>query len=399
MGKGRPGSGVEPRTNSIRVNFTYGGEWCRETLEGPGGAPLSPTPSNLKYASRLVQSIRQRILAGTFDYAEFFPNSPKATKHAGGDTFGHYADLYVDAKCSKTARELADATKSQYKNELVRWKKRLGADRAMASIRHSWLVSEIGKVAFPSARMRNNSLIPLRAVFELWVADDRMHRANPMEGIDNATVQKGLPDPLSVDEVEAILAHLKKRHHALIALYFELAFFSGMRPEELIALRWSKVDWNANRVRVDVVRTFKGREKATKTYTARDAELPKRGMDTLRRLRKWTQLKDHGHVLENPVTERPWHDERSQRDHYWKPALKALKIRPRRASQTRSTYATMCLMAGMNPAKVATDLGHDVKMFFEAYATWINKADRGHEMAKFEAMLARSGQTTKEGAA
>jgi hypothetical protein len=76
-------------------------------------------------------------------------------------------DLYEEGNT-----ELAAATKSQYGNELKRWKTRLGKDRR-SSDPHSWLKAEVGKVKFPSARMRNNSLIPLRAVFALWVADDR----------------------------------------------------------------------------------------------------------------------------------------------------------------------------------------------------------------------------------
>lgn len=40
-------------------------------------------------------------------------------------------------------------------------------------------------------------------------------------------------------------------------------------------------------------------------------------------------------VFENRETKRPWHDERSQREIYWLPALKPIGIR-RRRSYTRS---------------------------------------------------------------
>jgi integrase len=43
-------------------------------------------------------------------------------------------------------------------------------------------------------------------------------------------------------------------------------------------------------------------------------------------------------VFQNPVTGCAWHDSRSQSDHYWKPTLKALGIRRRRAYCTRHTY-------------------------------------------------------------
>lgn len=70
--------------------------------------------------------------------------------------------------------------------------------------------------------------------------------------------------------------------------------------------------------------------------------------------------------------------ERSQRDHYWKPALKALGIRYRRAYCARHTYATVALMGGVNPAYIARQLGHEnAKMVFEKYAKWIVGADKG----------------------
>jgi integrase len=394
MGTGRKTRrGVEPRRASIRLHFTWNGERCRETLD------LAPTEPNCKHAERMVDEIRRRITMGTFRYADFFPESDRARAEGKtrADTFGAFADLLIDGRYAESNVELAAATKSQYANELKRWKGRIGTDKPMREIRHSWLQAVVGKVAFPSARMRNNSLIPLRAVFDLWVADDPRARSNPMEGIGNAAVQKRLPDPLDLEEAEAILADMAKRYDERVVAYFEFAFFGGMRPEEQIALRWPKVDLRKRLARVDAARTFKGTEKETKTYEVRDVELNTRAMAALERMRRWTALKPHGHVFENPVTGKPWHDERSQRDHYWKPALRRLGIRERRAQQTRSTYATMCLMAGMNPAKVAEMLGHDVKQFFASYARWINKADMGREMAKLEAVLAGPAESIKTG--
>lgn len=40
-------------------------------------------------------------------------------------------------------------------------------------------------------------------------------------------------------------------------------------------------------------------------------------------------------------------------ERYWLSALRRLGIRQRRMYDTRHTYATMCLMSGMNPAFIA----------------------------------------------
>lgn len=398
MGTGRRRRGVELRERSIRVHFTWNGERCRETLE------WKPTEAHANAAARLVDEIRSRIELGTFtaaDYAQYFPTSERAAAaRAAADakaeaaraalpTFSTYAKRYREARLGDGNQELAPATKSQYDNELKRWEARIGAAKPMHEIEHSWLAGIVGKVEFPSARMRNNSLIPLRGVFDMWVADAPRERTSPLDGVGNAAVQKKKPDPLDRDETEAILARMEKQYDPRVWAYYEAAFFSGMRPEEQIALRWSKLDFRRGMVKIDVVRTFKGGEKETKTYKEREFEMNTRSRAAFERMRQWTALKPHGHVFENPVTGKPWHDERSQRDHYWKPTLLRLGIRDRRAYATRASYATMCLMAGMNPGWVAEQLGHDLKEFFASYAKWINQADKGREMKKLEAELAR----------
>ena len=377
MGRGRKGSGVEPRDNSIRVSFTWNGERCRERLDKP------PTPPNLKYATKLVADINKAIANGSFLYADYFPDSPRALRSATGpQTFGAYCALYLQGRAA-----LAPATRSQYENELERWKARIGESTEMAGVRHSWLAAQIGKVGFPGAKMRNNSLIPLRGVFDLWVRDDPRHRVSPMDGVENATVQHALPDPFELAEVELILADLAGHYDERVAAYYEFAFFAGFRPEEQIALLWSKVDFRRAEVLVDRARTFKGTDKGIKTYKARVVHLSSRAMAAIERMRKWTAMKPHGHVFENPVTGEAWHDERSQRDHYWKPALKRLRLRERRQYQTRSTYVTMNLMAGANPGWVALQAGHSVQMMWKSYVRWIEGADRGRERAKLEAAL------------
>ncbi len=171
--------------------------------------------------------------------------------------------------------------------------------------------------------------------------------------------------------------------------YFTFAFYTGMRPEELIALQWGDIDWRAGIIRVARVRTFKGSEReGSKTGDGRDVDLLDPAIDALKTMKAYTFLKNED-IFERPAwapgakggkpTEAgPWHDERSQRDTFWKPTLKRLGIRQRRAYVTRHTFATVALMGGVNAAYVARQMGHSsTKMFFETYARWIDGADKG----------------------
>ena len=72
---------------------------------------------------------------------------------------------------------------------------------------------------------------------------------------------------------------------------------------------------------------------------------------------------------------------------WWKPAMKLSGLRHRDARQTRHTFATMCLTAGITPGWVAQQLGHAPEMFFRVYSQWIEGADKGAERRKLDAFL------------
>ncbi|AMP05786.1 site-specific integrase [Collimonas pratensis] len=376
MGRGRKGSGIEIRESAIRVSFTWRGIRCRETLD------LKPTAPNIKFAERMVEQIKRKMELGSFVYGEFFPNSPNAEKMGSVvRSFEAMSDLWLQTK-----GRLAAATLSQYSLALKFWQSKLGADSAIESLSYGKIAAVVGSHPWPSAKLCNNYLIPLRGVFAL-AGREISHLVNPMQGIENGKHQKAVPDPLSTEEMEWILSHMREHYDLRIANYFEFAFMTGMRPEELIALRWGDVDWNHGTARVERARTFKGQLKSLKTHEIRDVDLVERAMTVLQAQKAFTFLKSD-EIFENPVTLRPWHDERSQRDHYWRPTLKRLGIRMRRAYQTRHTYATTALMAGVNPTYISRQMGHaNAKMLFTVYAKWIYSADRGREKAKMEAVL------------
>ena len=83
-----------------------------------------------------------------------------------------------------------------------------------------------------------------------------------------------------------------------------------------------------------------------------------------------------------PSKGRLWINEPSVTIRHFKSALKALDIRERRQYDTRHTYATMCLMAGMNPAFIANQLGHSVEMLLSTYAKWISSSSDWRELEK-----------------
>lgn len=367
-------TGVELREKSIRVGFSYQGGWVRETLD------IKPTPANERYAAKLVGRVKQAIKDGNFIYSDHFPGSARAGKSAGVQTFGDMCDTWLDTK-----GRLATKTLNQYRNALGVWKTMFGEHTPLDQLTHAKVSAKIGSYHWPSSKLLNNYLICLRGVFTL--AGREMKFDNPMDGIENSKHQAVLPDPLSLDEMNTILGWLEENCDERVWAYYEFAFLTGMRPEELIALTWGDWDRTDNSIRVERARTA-GEVKPLKTYQARDVELVKRAQAALNLMWVYTEKQKDGFIFENPVTGRPWHDERSQRDHYWKPALEATRTRYRRSYQTRHTYAANALLGGINPTYVSRQMGHkNAKMLFQVYAKWIDGADRGRERAKMEVML------------
>jgi integrase len=74
--------------------------------------------------------------------------------------------------------------------------------------------------------------------------------------------------------------------------------------------------------------------------------------------------------------------ETSNVHHQWRPTLAALGVRYRPPYNCRHTYATICLMSGLNPAFIAQQLGHSVQMLLSTYARWLNSSSDWGELKK-----------------
>ncbi len=372
--------GIKQYGQGIQITFYWHGTRYRPTLK------IKPTPANLKYAERLKGEVERAIALGTYtieQYVKHFPTSriaksaPKQVKVIS--TFKHLA-----ADWQLSISELAQGTIANYNKSLNFWLGKLGS-MPMTDIQYSTLLSISNSQGW-KAKYRNNMLIPVRRIFDMALNDGLLEK-NPCSLIKNSKVQKPPPDPFTIDEVNNITQSLLKNYSEQIYNYYEFAFFSGVRPEEQIALKWGEIDFNHHLARIRRVRTASTDRETTKTNSIRDIELNSRAMAAINRQKQFTHLKSE-YVFENPFTGKRWNSEASQRRIYWIPTLKKLGIRHRVQYQTRHTYATLNLMAGANPMWVARMLGHSsMQMLLTVYAKWIDGADKHKENQKIEAIF------------
>jgi integrase len=375
---GRTGSGVEVREKSIRFTFLPGKPtWMLD------GAPVPPTPANVKRAMRMAAEIRERIRYGTFSMAEYFPASGVTV---GGLTVAVQLDTWLGAQ------RVASSTKAGYDSAARFWKTVAEADDTgtklgdlpLRALKLSHIKTAVAR-AKVSGKTINNYTSVLREALQLAVDDKILHENPAATKALRAKHQKDPPDPFSRDEAEAIIADMAAHYPGQVHNLVEWWFFSGPRTSEVFGLQWPNVDLRSSHVAI-VEALVRGERKDTKTSTVRDVILNSRALAALQRQRQYTQMAG-AEVWQDPRYAKAWEDERAFRRSYWAPCLKRLGIRYRRPYQMRHTYATMMLMAGMTPAFCAKQLGHSVEMFLRTYSKWLNGAQDALEMQRLEDAL------------
>lgn len=379
MGGDRKGmKGVESRDNSIRIHFTYQGEARKETLKTEG-VPMAPNPRNLSYAAKLVAQIREKIEHGSFVYADYFPASKTATT-GQGVTVAERLQLWLEVQTDKES-----STVKGYKAAVKFWKSTIG-DRPVKALMHSEILKALSTKPAWTGKTRNNKTSVLRMALQLAMLDGVI-AVNPIEGLESATHQRPDPDPFSIEEAESIIAALTKVDPQ-VARYFGFKFYTGLRTSESLALRWESIDFRTKLLAVSQAVVLGEHKDRTKTNTVRHVQLNSRALGFLQEQKAATFLLPGGWIFPDPRTKERWTDDEPPRELYWRPCLKRLGMRYRSPYETRHTYATMMLMAGMKPGFAAKQMGHSVEMFLRLYARWIDGGQDVVEMGKMEALIA-----------
>ncbi|WP_199731079.1 Arm DNA-binding domain-containing protein [Aquitalea sp. FJL05] len=367
-------SGIEVRDGAkgatIRIQFMYKGVKCRETLK------LPPTKANLAFAARLRGEIINAIEFDTFKYPEYFPDSKRAKVFGHIVTTHKMADL-LQAALAGYEQAVANGTLSP--TTLIGYRKiinghllpEFGMER-VRDITPARLRNWIGALGV-TAKAARNIISPLRSVLD-DAMNDGLIEFNPLDRVAlkkllTQTSEKSTyeVDPFSAKEIAAILKHGSEQESNMYQFWFE----TGLRPGELIALDWSKVDFVHATVRIDanvVARITKGPKTAAGVRTI---ELSPVALEALLRQKSVTWLMG-GRVFLNPRKHRPWEVEQQIRRTSWQPLLKRAGVRYRNPYQIRHTYASHRVSSGANLFWLAQQMGHETtEMIIRHYGRWI----------------------------
>lgn len=361
----------QKQTPRIQVAFTWNGAQCRELL------PVCPiSKSNIQHAANLRAEIRRKISDGSFNYAAYFPDSPRAKAEAAASKSVRKAldDQLETYRRQVTNGKLSPSTFQGYAKSIVSERMHHWDDYMLHEITPAALREWISEMDCTSKAIRN-TLIPLRSVLE-DALNDELIDCNPFEKIaltklirQTSRASDYVIQPFTQAERESILKACRPDEWPM----FQFWFNTGLRPGELQAVEWQHINWEKSIVRIEQNQVA-GVIKAPKTAAGiRTVDLNQDAIEALK-----TQYAVSGNrgsrIWLNPSTMTPWETDAQVRKNSWLPLMRRSGIPYRNPYQIRHTYASSILTDGENPWYVAEQLGHqDVEMVFRTYGKFIRE--------------------------
>jgi integrase len=225
-------------------------------------------------------------------------------------------------------------------------------------------------------------------IFCEWMVKTKKIETNPFDFVSSK--KKSLvKDPrrrrLTDEEVKRILEAVQldkfcKRHnrgfsHSHYYPIFAFMVYTGVRPAEAIGLQVKKIDFIKQEILIDqaLARTRSGTNfssrilKSTKTGTARTLAFGNNPILKEILKEKCKGRKANDYVFEGPNSGSC--DDRKMNDNVLKPVLKGLHISERILYCFRHSFASRCVIAGMDIKAVQSMTGHrDVNILLNIYA-------------------------------
>ncbi len=290
-------------------------------------------------------------------------------------------DEILNANQPKTFKEAVDdflAERAHYKpSSLETWRSVFNryllpefGSRALIDISEAHCMRYQAKLSAQVSPIRANNIFqPFRTI----MSDAKRRRViqyNPLDAVKPVQQKKAKIDPLSEEDLTLALSHVDPHYRA----FFTVFAYTGARPNELQALRWSDIDWVHREISISKGRV-RGKEGLPKTDSSERLipmlEIVEHTLTEHKNARKTVSLKDYVFTRPNgePIDKHT--------DRIWARALKAAGLRHRPSYQLRHTFATQLIIKGAPLGYVARILGHGtIEVLVRHYARWIDSASK-----------------------
>ncbi|RZO83781.1 MAG: site-specific integrase [Oceanococcus sp.] len=378
----------EPK--KLYFDFQYRGKRCREYTA------LDDTKANRKRVEAMAKKIDAEMVLGTFDYAKYFPDSPRAAEFAAIEAqrsglipqFKEFASKWIEENRPRWRIATLESNIGSINRHLM---PAFGETRMDVITRENVLDFRAELAKLPgrngnvtlSGKTINHTVGVLSSILD--EAGRRYNFSNPCAGIKRVKQQKADIEPFTLDETQLLINNIRADYKN----YLVVRFFTGMRTAEINGLKWRYVDFD--RAQILIRESFHhGRvEQLKTTESMREIDMSAVITQALKEQAKATQgVSDYVFCTRKGTPL----DTKNFTDRVWYPLLDHLGLRKRRPYQTRHTAATLWLVSGENPEWIARQLGHsNTEMLFRVYSRYVPNATRRDGSAMDQLLSNRFG--------
>jgi integrase len=227
----------------------------------------------------------------------------------------------------------------------------------------AWM-QEMGKLGISQNRF-NKYYYVVKRVMD-YASENEYTSSNIMQHLKRSSPQfskSGVKDDgyYTKEEVEKILndncascSKQERSKHGFINAFAHVAFLTGARTGEIMALKWSDINFEDGTITIErsITRSVIS---TTKTGTTRTVIMIKKLHEKLLEYKKSAYCE---WVFPNPENQRPYTYSRTIVDHKFKPMLQRLNITYKGLYQTRHTFASLSVQSGIPMHIVKECMGH-----------------------------------------
>ncbi|GAA8324779.1 tyrosine-type recombinase/integrase [Helicobacter pylori] len=180
-------------------------------------------------------------------------------------------------------------------------------------------------------------------------------------------------DPFSLEEVKLLIENVPSLR---LKAFLAVAFFTGMRTGEQLALLWEDIDFNEKTITINKSLNELGQITSPKNKPSiREVDLLEPVENILKELQASEPDNKKFVFIDMPKRS-------SVFQRHFKKLLKALNLKDRKLYTTRHIFASLMLSQGEEAMWVSKTLGHkDLNTTYKTYSHYIPKQDK--ERAKF----------------
>ncbi|GAA8335548.1 hypothetical protein HpBT203_16150 [Helicobacter pylori] len=355
------------RGNALYLNYTKNNKRHRTSLNKlTKGLNLSNTQV-LEYLEGLSLGKILKMLKGALkpntELKQESQRAPKKTKNA---TIAQAKESFFNQKIGLKAESL----------RFMRL--RFNTILKLMNLKESSKVSKITKESVTNfhnnalKKYKKNTLMSLNALLKSFLEfceQESYITKSPYLKITLKNAQDGEKiNPFSLNEIKTILHHAPSLR---LKAFLTMAFFTGLRTGEQLALSWSDIDFTNKKINIEKSLNLSGVITSPKNKPSiREIDLLEPVEKVLKELKASEPANKKMIFLSIPKRTQEFQKA-------FKALLKALNLKDRKLYTTRHTFASLMLSQGEEAMWVSKTLGHkDLNTTYSTYSHYIPKQDR-----------------------